>query len=202
MPKSSYRNLMPVYSLIAQQILDDYQITSGKCIDIGTGAGYLGIELAKITVLEMYFLDFDPEALHKARENVAENELSNVVHFVDADVTALPFAGNFAELVISRGSLWFWKDQVKGLQEINRILKPGGVAFVGGGLGRYTPPTMRKRLQGKGRERLEKKGHKGFLRGAELEELVRKTGIVNYRLISDVESEPVHWIEIKKVAEN
>jgi hypothetical protein len=46
---------------------------------------------------------------------------------------------------------------------------------------------------------MEKKGHKGFLRGVELEELVRKTGIVNYRLISDVEDEPGHWIEIKKL---
>lgn len=193
---------MPVYPLIAQQILDDYQITSGKCIDIGTGHGYLGIELAKITSLEMYFVDLDPEALNKARKNVALNELGNVVHFVSADVTALPFEDNFAELVISRGSLWFWKDQVKGLQEINRILKPGGVAFVGGGLGRYTPPTMRKRLQGMGRKKLEKKGYKGFLRGAELEELVRKTGILNYRLFSDVEGEPGHWIEIKKAEES
>jgi len=201
-PKPSYRSLMPVYPLIAQQILDDYQIASGKCIDIGTGHGYLGIELAKITALEMYFVDLDPEALHKARKNVAGNELSNVVHYVCADVTALPFTDNFVELVISRGSLWFWKDQVKGLKEINRILKPGGVAFVGGGLGRYIPSTMRKRLQGKGRKKLEKKGHKGFLRGAELEELVRKAGIVNYRLISDVEGEPGHWIEIKKVEES
>ncbi len=201
MSKLSVRDYMPVYPLIAQQILDDYQITTGKCIDLGTGRGYLGIELAKITALEMYFLDFDPGVLDQARENVAKNELSNVVHFIDADAAALPFADNFAELVISRGSLWFWKDQVKGLQEINRILKPGGTAFVGGGLGRYTPHTMRKRLQGRGRKEFEKKGHKGFLRGAKLEELVKKTGIMNYRLVSDLEGEPAHWIEIKKTAE-
>lgn len=201
MSKLSYRNLMPVYPLIAQQILDDYRIASGKCIDLGTGPGYLGIELAKITVLEMFFLDSDPEALRKARKNVAGNELPNAVHFIDADAMSLPFPDNFAELVISRGSLWFWKDQVKGLQEINRVLKPGGVAFVGGGLGRYTPPSMRKRLQGKGRGELEKKGHRGFLRGAKLEEVVMKAGIINYRMISDVEGEPAHWIEIKKFAE-
>lgn len=202
MSESSYRNLMPVYPLIAQQILDDYQVINGKCIDIGTGSGYLGIELAKITSLEMYFLDFDSEALHRARKNVVENELSNVVHFVEADVTALPFADNFADLVISRGSLWFWQDQAKGLQEINRILKPGGIAFVGGGLGRYTPHTMRKRLKGRRREELEKKGHKGFLKGAELEELVRKTGIANCCLLSDAENEPGHWIEITKAKES
>ena len=100
--------------------------------------------------------DTDIELAQKnAAEN--ENELNNPVHFVGADVTALPFEDHFADLIISRGSLWFWKDQVKGLQEINRVLKVGGVAF-GGGLGRYTPPTIRKRLQGKKRKMMEEKG--------------------------------------------
>lgn len=195
---NSFKHLMPVYPLIAQQILDDYQISEGKCLDIGTGHGFLGIELAKITELEIYFVDLDPEALETANKNAAGNELNNPVHFVGADVTALPFEDNFADLIISRGSLWFWKDQVKGLQEINRVLKSGGIAFVGGGLGRYTPPTMRKRLQGKKRKMLEEKGEKGFLKGVELEAVLLNTGISNYRLIADVDGEPVHWVEIKK----
>ena len=197
---NSFVHLLPVYPLIAQQILDDYQITSGKCLDIGTGYGYLGIELAKITDLEMYFIDSDPKALTQAKKNTVECELNNLIHFVEADSCALPFEDNFADLIISRGSLWFWKDQIKGLQEINRTLKPGGTAFVGGGLGRYTPPTMRKRLQGKKRKMLQERGEKGFLKGAELEELLIKTGINNYRLISDVDGEPGHWIEIQKKA--
>ncbi len=187
--------------MIARQILDDYQITNGKCLDIGTGHGYLGIELAKITELEMYFVDLDPEALDKSRNNAAANKLKNPVHFVGADVTALPFEDDFADLIISRGSLWFWKDQVKGLQEINRVLKAGGVAFVGGGLGRYTPDDMRKGLQGRKRRILQAQGEKGFIKGAELEAVLQKTGIANYRLLADVEGEPAHWVEIKKMGE-
>lgn len=193
-----FGRLMPVYPLIAQQILDDYQISSGRCLDIGSGHGFLGIELAKITELEMFFVDIDPEALNEARKNVAWYELNNEVHFVGADVTALPFEDNFADLVISRGSLWFWRDQVKGLQEIHRVLKTGGIAFVGGGLGRYTPQTMRRRLQGQSRKKLEEKGEQGFLKGKELEELVLKAGIKSYSLISDVQGEACHWIEIRK----
>ena len=194
-----YRDLMPVYPLIAQQILDDYRITRGKCMDIGTGHGFLGIELAKLTELEIYFVDLDPDALDRAGKNVKENEIDNIVHFVKADVSALPFEDEYVDLVISRGSLWFWEDQVKGLQEINRILKPGGIAFVGGGVGRYTPPTMRRRLQGKGRRKQMETGGKGsFLKGAGLDELVKKTGISNYRLVADVENEPESWIEIRK----
>lgn len=193
-----FRDLMPIYPLLAQQILDDYQISDGKCLDIGTGYGFLGIELAKITGLEMFFVDIEPKALSEAEKNAVRNELKNIVHFVSADAAALPFEANFAELVISRGSLWFWNDQVKGLQEIHRVLKPGGVAFVGGGLGRYTPSTMRQRLQGKNRQRLDKKAKAGFIKGKELEVLMQRTGIKSYCLVSDVEGEPYHWIEMKK----
>ena len=39
--------LAPVYPLLARQILLDYGITFGNCLDVGGGAGYLAIELAQ-----------------------------------------------------------------------------------------------------------------------------------------------------------
>ena len=41
-----------LYPMIAKQILDDYKIADGKCLDIGNG--YLGLELSKITNLGMF----------------------------------------------------------------------------------------------------------------------------------------------------
>ena len=189
---------LAVYPLIAQQILDDYRISDGKCADIGTGPGHLGIELAAITDLEMYFVDLNPDALQAAKKSAQERELLNTLHFVGADASALPFEDDFFDLVISRGSLWFWKDQAGGMREIHRVLKPGGIAMAGGGLGRYTPESMRKRLRGRGRKKLEEQGERGFLRGEALERLMQETGIPDYRLFSDTEGEPAHWVEIKK----
>jgi ubiquinone/menaquinone biosynthesis C-methylase UbiE len=198
MLSEGYLKLLPVYPLIAQQILDDYQVDEGICIDIGTGPGYMGLELAKITNLEVYFLDMDPASLDKAKRNVAECELDNAVHFVEADVTDLPFGDNFADFIVSRGSLWFWKDQVKGLQEIHRVLKEGGIAFVGGGLGRYTPATMRERL--KGRRRIIQEKHKDvkFLDEDGLRELISETGLAGCRIVSDGEEGAGTWIEMRK----
>lgn len=197
-----FLRLLPVYPLIAQQIVDDYQVTRGKCLDIGTGYGYLGIELAKITDLEMYFIDLDPEILEMTRKNATEGELPNKTHFVGADVCAIPFDDDFAELIVSRGSLWFWKDQVMALKEIYRVLKPGGVAFIGGGLGRYTPASMRKRLKGKRRQAVQERGEGRFLNGEELRHLLSKTGISEYRIVHDTEDgdseESGTWIEIRK----
>jgi hypothetical protein len=101
-------------------------------------------------------------------------------------------------LVVSRGSLWFWDDQVKGPQEIYRVLKPGGVAFVGGGLGRYTPPGMRDRLKGKRRAMIKKHGDARFLKGDQLRQLLDETGLGGCRLVSDAEGEPATWVEMLK----
>jgi ubiquinone/menaquinone biosynthesis C-methylase UbiE len=190
--------MLPVYPLIAQQILDDYAVAEGICLDIGTGPGYLGIELAKITNLEMYFVDMDPQALEKAKKNAGDCGLDNTIHLIGADVCALPFEDNFADLVISRGSLWFWEDQVKGLQEIYRVLKLGSIAFVGGGLGRYTPASMRQRLKGKRRREAAEQGKARFLNGDGMQELIKQTGLAGCRLVSDVEEEAGTWIEIRK----
>ena len=192
-----YAELMPIYPLLAQQLLDDYGIRQGRCLDIGTGHGYLGIELAKITELEMYFLDINSESLKIAEANAREAELQNPAYFLPVNVENMPFADNTADFIISRGSLWFWEDQVKGLQEIHRILKPGAVALVGGGLGRYVPETMRKRLLASINQRLTERGEKRP-DTRELHSLVEQTGILSYQLIADVPGEICRWIEIRK----
>lgn len=191
-------SLSPVYPLIAQQIVDDYAVTQGICLDIGTGPGHIGIELARITDLEIYFVDLKREALAKAAENVSACGLDNIVHFLESDVCLLPFQDQFADLVVSRGSLWFWADQVKGLQEIHRVLKPGAIAMVGGGMGRYTPRTMLNRRQGKGPRTIKEHRNARFPKGEQLGQLLDRTGLKGCRLVAEVEGEPATWIEMRK----
>ena len=198
MTEHGYSQLAPVYPLIARQVVDDYGVGTGICLDIGTGPGFVGIELAKLTALEMYFIDDSQTALDKAEKNVFNSGLDNKVHFTKADVCSLPFDDGFADLVVSRGSLWFWQDQVKGLQQIHRVLKTGGIAFVGGGLGRYATTDMRKQLKGKGRKKMQKKGKGNFLSGAGLKALVKETKLDGCKVMSDVDGEDETWIEMKK----
>lgn len=195
--EESFQHLKPIYPFIARQVKDDYNITQGICLDIGTGPGHMGIALAKMTDFEMYFVDISSEAIEKAKNNVLKAKLKNKLNFIEADVCNLPFEDEFADFIISRGSIWFWHDQIRGLQEIHRVLKKGGIAFAGGGLGRNIPLYLYG-LQGKGRKRLTEKGEKGFLSGDKLQELINKTGIANCKLISDAQNSPGTWIEIRK----
>ncbi|MDD3407817.1 MAG: methyltransferase domain-containing protein, partial [Methanomicrobium sp.] len=50
-------------------------------------------------------------------------------------VMQMPFEKNYADLVVSRGSIFFWEDLGKAFAEILRVLIPGGIAFIGGGFG-------------------------------------------------------------------
>lgn len=189
---------LEIFTNIARQIVDDYKITKGVCFDIGTGPGNLGMELAKLTDLEIFFIDEDPKVLKKAEDKVKNSDFATRSYFKTADVLSLPFSDDFADLIISRGSLWFWSDQVKGILEIYRTLKPGGIGFVGGGLGRYTSDDLRNQLKGKKRKELEKKGIGNFLDEQGLKQLIEKTGLKNCSIIRDREKEEGTWIEIRK----
>ncbi len=193
----AYAYLNAIYPLLVQQFVDDYDLMDGVAFDIGTGPGFLGIELAKITNMKICFLDGSKQALDTAQESFSQIGADNEVDFIRTRVEKMEVEDNVADFVMSRGSLWFWDDQPQGLKEIYRILKPGGVAVVGGGLGRYMPDTMRRRIMGKIQARLIKNNKTRPTLG-ELAVLGAEAGLMNIRVFDDGESKGGRWIEIKK----
>lgn len=128
----------PMYPLLARQIVEDFKVTQGRCLDIGTGGAPLLIELGKITNLDLLGLDVDKEALALAADNVRRHGLAaDRVSLREGDVHAMPLPDAYASLVVSRGSIPFWEDHATAFREIYRVLQPGGLAFVGGGFSRY-----------------------------------------------------------------
>lgn len=192
----NYAELKPMYPLLIQQFVDDYDLMDGIALDIGAGPGWLGMELAKITNMKIVFLDIDQDALNTAKNNFEELDVDNEVDYILADVHELPMEDGSFDFIMSRGSVWFWKQPEKALKEIERIVKPGGVAIVGGGLGRYLPPSMRARLQKsirKGlKERMETRPDI-----EEFKKIVEKAGLINYKVLSEDEGGG-RWVEIRK----
>ncbi|HET6420205.1 MAG TPA: class I SAM-dependent methyltransferase [Geobacteraceae bacterium] len=126
---------LPVYPVIADIILKKTGIMSGKCLDVGCGGGYLGIALAAKTALDVCFLDESREMLSIAERNIVDAGVGNRAETLVADVHDIPLPDGSVDLVVSRGSLFFWEKQEKAFAEIHRVLRPGGAAFVGGGMG-------------------------------------------------------------------
>ncbi len=124
-----------VYPFIARYIVDKYHITEGWCLDIGSGPASLAIALAKITSLNILALDVSPDMAKTALTNIADEHLSHRIIPVIADVHKMPFLDDSFDIIVSRGSIFFWNNRPRAFKGIYRILKPGGVAFCGGGMG-------------------------------------------------------------------
>ena len=185
-----------VYQLLAQQIIDDYGITGGRCLDIGTGEGALGLEIAKRSALLVYMLDVKDESLVKAEANNRECELSSRTTVIKSPVEELPFIDDYFNLVVSRGSIFFWEDKSRGLTEIYRVLKPGGVAYVGGGTSRYMSAAEIEDFF-RWASPVHRQAYPDWdkIRSPEyLQEVLRKADINDYKIITEAGT----WIEIKK----
>jgi len=197
MVKSNYAKLQPMYPLLIQQFVDDYGLMEGIAVDIGTGPGFLGLELSKITAMKVCFVDLKQEALDTAKSSFDLLEADNEAEFIQADVHSLPLEDNYADFIMSRGSIWFWDEPENGLKEIYRVLKPGGVAVIGGGLGRYLPKTMRSRMQESLKQGLQERNEKRPSL-EEFEAMVKRAGLPDYRIMTDGDSSSGKWVEIRK----
>lgn len=132
-----------IHPRLARQIVSDYNITSGRCLDIGCGAARLTVEMARITDLEMIGLDSSRPMLTVAHQKVRENDLNRQVKLVEAAVENMPFPNNHFDLIVSRGAIGFFSDKVQAFREIYRVLRPKGRTYIGGGDGRGWPSHPR-----------------------------------------------------------
>ncbi len=187
----------PVYPVIAEQIKYKTGIIRGTCLDIGCGGGYLGIAMAGITELYVYLFDASQEMLKIAAGNIASRGLEQRIQTLPGDVHKIPLDDNSIDLVISRGSVFFWRDRQKAFQEIHRVLKPGGVAFIGGGFGttalkEQITSVMEKR-NNNWREKLKKNIGENAVEG--FAETLRRTGISTFEIDRN---EAGLWIIIRR----
>jgi Methylase involved in ubiquinone/menaquinone biosynthesis len=151
------------------------------------------IDMARITELECVGLDVEPEIIEVARENVSEAGFKERIRFVTGDVHNMPLPDNFADLIMSRGSIPFWRDRVRAFKEIYRVLKPGGVAFIGGGGSRYLTDEYyeKRKVPWSCTSRRDKLGIPHF---GNLDEIVTKADIPKFKIIK----QGGRWAEIRK----
>ena len=138
-------------------------IRDGVCIDVGCGPGNLDVELAKRSNFTIVGLDIDPDMKPLFEKRAREADLEDRLSFVVGDAQKMPFPDDHADVIVSRGTLIFIPDIAKCLQEAARVLKPTGVAFLGG---RYVYTPQKHKIS------TEK-----------LEQIVRESGVAGARVI-------------------
>lgn len=96
----------------------------GRLLDIGTGTGRLLAQLAPWAD-SATGVDRSPEMLRLARGNLTANG-TQTADLVQADMLSLPFADAAFDTIILQHVLHFTDSPVAALQEMARILAPGG----------------------------------------------------------------------------
>lgn len=165
--------------------------TAGLWVDLGCGAGGLGLPLARRSKSRVLLIDPDASALRKALEASREVGLHHRVMALVACAERLPLANECVDLVVSRGSIYFWSDPAQGIREVHRILRAGGRAMIGGGLGRTYPEWARKEFMRRRREDIAQEGPEALERFEEkrspatFRRLAREAGLRHFEVIGD-----------------
>lgn len=192
----------PIYPVISGQIITRLGITRGRCLDLGTGPASLAIAYTHQSLCTTWALDQSVMAVQVASENIARAGLAARILPVTGDVHALPFADESADIIISRGSLFFWYDLNTAFVEIARVLKPGGGLYIGGGFGSTELKDaiitrMEQREPGFGRE---VKGRLSKTNKSNIKAALIESGLSSPAITNDIiEDETGMWVCLKKV---
>jgi len=100
-------------------------------LDIGCGGGGTVHKLAKIaTIGKVYGIDFSNESVMVSRMTNKQFVQMGHVEIRQSSVSCLPFSDSMFDLVTAVNTHNFWPDLVADLQEILRVLKPGGKLII------------------------------------------------------------------------
>jgi SAM-dependent methyltransferase len=201
-------HLAPVYAPLAKQVVADFGLAEkeGVGIDLGGGPGTLILELCKRTTnLHWVNADVNPHFFPPFFEEAAKAGMGGRVSAVFADAHLLPFRDGYADTIVSRGCFFFWEDKPRAFAEVYRVLRPGGVAYVGRGMARDFPLETAREIRSK------QKGNKTLAydpeeTAKELREDLRDAGIADFEIECPKPEDAgnVHygvWVTVRKSQE-
>lgn len=99
-------------------------------LDIATGTGDLAILMAQTSATEIIGADISEGMMEVGRKKVAEKGLASKIKLVYGDSENLPFEDNYFDAITVAFGVRNFETLEKGLAEILRVLKPGGVFVI------------------------------------------------------------------------
>jgi ubiquinone/menaquinone biosynthesis C-methylase UbiE len=106
-----------------------HRIPNGSTVlEVAPGPGYFCIELAKLGAYAITGLDISHTFIEIASKKAAEAGVR--VNFRQGNASAMPFADSTFDFLLCRAAFKNFGQPVRALQEMCRVLKPGGRGLI------------------------------------------------------------------------
>jgi SAM-dependent methyltransferase len=134
-----------LYVSVASDVVRELKARGGTrgatIVDLGCGPGDLVVEISqRVKDARITGIDLSPSMLLWAGRHATTD---GRIKFLVGDAAAMPFDDASVDLVVSTLSMHHWDDPSGVFAEIDRVLRPGGVALIYDlGLLAYTPEEM------------------------------------------------------------
>lgn len=112
----------------ARTLRDALAQPGSVAVDVCCGTGDLALALSRFSQGRVLGTDFCHPMLQQAREKGTSK--SGGLFFLEADTLSLPFADNSLNVVSTAFGFRNLANYVRGLQEMRRVLKPGGTLAI------------------------------------------------------------------------
>lgn len=97
-----------------------------RVLDVATGTGAVGLELARRRGCAVVGLDQSPEMLAAARVRIARSGLSDRIELLEGHADELPFEDGAFDALTFTYLLRYVDDPAATLRELARVVRPGG----------------------------------------------------------------------------
>ncbi len=120
-------NVIEQYRAEARRLSEQLR-EGGSVLEVAPGPGYLAVELARLGVHEVVGLDISKTFVELATENAKKAGVQVAFHHGNA--SAMPFDPGSFDLIVCRAAFKNFSEPVCAIEEMYRVLKPGGKAFI------------------------------------------------------------------------
>jgi hypothetical protein len=132
----------PVRPFLATQIEELYGRRDGHILEIGPFSGLI-FALAQKNVGQSFSIAAFPQAaIPMYQQEARKLGLEDRVRIIESDSSLINIADDGVDLAVFRGALFFPTLFQVDFEAIYRTLRTAGIAFIGGGFGKYTPAEV------------------------------------------------------------
>jgi demethylmenaquinone methyltransferase/2-methoxy-6-polyprenyl-1,4-benzoquinol methylase len=99
-------------------------------LDVATGTGDLVVALAASSAEELIGLDLSKGMLDTGQQKIKQKKLDSKIKMQQGDAEAIPYDNNYFDAITVAFGVRNFENLEKGLQEMCRVLKPGGLVVI------------------------------------------------------------------------